>query len=66
MPYKGIRQVWVSVGLLNKASKKSWSFSELWVSVGHCGSGGGSSKKSRKCGSFSELWVTVGHCGSGG
>ena len=40
------------------------SFSELWVTVGHCGSGGSSSMKSRKCGSFSELWVIVGHCGS--
>ena len=43
------------------------SFSELWVTVGHCGSGGSSSMKSRKCGSFSELWVIVGlleNCGS--
>ena len=57
--------LWVRRGS-SKKSRKCGSFSELWVSVGQCGSGGGSSKKSRKCGSFSELWVSVGLLGNFG
>ena len=69
--------MWVSVGLLNKASKKSWTSvgllvtcGSVWVIVGQEAivvRKEGSVGLLVNCGSFSQLWVIVGllgKCGS--